>query len=219
MKTCHISRLIAALALSAAVAAAAAISYDVNINTSALSGTSGRLDFTFGGGVPAPPPGKLTISNFLSDGSLGAPTLTNATGSLATQVVLQNTGFPPSDYLTEFTYGALLKFTFTFSGLAVDVPDGISGASTFAFSLLDNSDNPLLIPNPLPVDDPGGFAFTVDLDNTGKTTAKNFMNSGTISPAAPPGVVPEPNMIGVLMLCLSAVLLVSRWTRSGTPQP
>jgi hypothetical protein len=122
---------------------AVALAFQVAINTSSIAGNLGNLDFTFAGGLPAPPSGTLTISSFSSDGTLGVPQLTgDASGSLATSVAINNTpGF--NDNYTPFTFGNVLDFTFAFSGNAVDFPDGVSGASTFAFSMLDNNNPPI----------------------------------------------------------------------------
>jgi hypothetical protein len=183
--------------------AAAGAIYDVNVDTSSINGTLGNLDFTFAGGLPTPPAGTLTISKFTSNGTLGVGQITgDASGSLATQVILNNTGFPPADYFTPFTYGTTLSFQFAFSGLAVTNPDGVSGSSTFAFSLLDgaNPPNPVLIQDPLPPDDPGGFAFTVDLNNDGSIKIQNFMTHGTVGLST--SGVPEPSTLGAAVLGL-----------------
>ena len=204
------------LLLSGAGAAKAApIYFQVNIDTSTISGTAGYLDFTLAGGIPMPPDGVVTIMDFFSDGVLGAAQLSGgALGDLSSQVTLDNSSFPPSEYYTPFAFGHTLTFLVMFSGPAVTNPDGVSGSSTFAFSMLDMADppNPLLLPDPLPGNDPGGFAFTVDLNNDGSTTVNNFMGAGQITPAAPPGAVPEPNMSGAVAACIAAIA-ASRFRR------
>jgi hypothetical protein len=199
-----------ALALVASGVTAGTLSYNAVIDTSSINGTQGFLDFSFAPGMPPPPSGLVTISNFASDGSLGAPQLTgSAAGDLTSQVTLDNSAsFPPNDYYTPLTYGNLLKFTFTFSGLAVTAPDPLSGGSTFFFSMLDNASNPVLVQSPLPPDDPGGFAVTVDLNPDGSTTVHNYTTTGRVTPVPPVGAVPEPNMAAALMACLGGIGLI-----------
>lgn len=161
--------------------------------------------------MPAPPLGTVTIMNFNSNGTLGVPQITgDASGLLGTQVLLNNTSFPPPDFYTPFTYGTELSFDFAISGPAVMNPDGVSGSSTFAFSLLDNGNppNPVLLQNPIPEGDLGGFAFTVDLNNDGSLNIQNYMASGTIGPAI--SGVPEPGTWGGLSLGLGALVLLGR---------
>jgi hypothetical protein len=59
------------------LASAEPITYDVIVNTSTISGTSGSLDFQFDPGPLVSQSASLQILNFTSDGALaGAPILT-----------------------------------------------------------------------------------------------------------------------------------------------
>src|ERR1700733_7997829 len=52
------------------LASADPITYDVTVNTSSISGTTGSLDFNFNPGPLVTQPASLQILNFMSDGTL-----------------------------------------------------------------------------------------------------------------------------------------------------
>ncbi len=96
----------ALLALGLATTAAAQTQYQVTIDTSSLSGTTGNVDFQFN---PFGAAGAATdtISGFTSAGSLPV-TVTNGTGF--------------NDYSQTFTFGISLTSLTTISGRTVSTP-------------------------------------------------------------------------------------------------
>ncbi len=180
----------------------------VTIDTSSIQGTSGYLDFQFSG--PSTPAAILTTSGLnLHGGSVGVEMITgDASGSLLTQLMLLNTlNSPPNEDFASVTFGTQLTFGFDFSGPAVTNPDGVSDASTFAFSILDATGmNPLLLVSNWASVDPGGFAFLVDLNNQGGAIATNFLAHGVVNPE---GVaVPEPSAGSCLAIGLGMLASV-----------
>ncbi|HMJ63463.1 MAG TPA: NF038129 family PEP-CTERM protein, partial [Bryobacteraceae bacterium] len=150
-------RLVALSLLAAASALAAPMSYLVTVNTSAINGTSGFLDFDFAPGNQSQS-AFVTIGNFSPGASLvGAPQISGGvSGSLPGNLTLANsTQF--NDYFQKVTYGPSLSFLLSFAGPALSAPDGSStSGSTFAFAMFDQTGT-----NPLLTSDPNGNAFIV----------------------------------------------------------
>jgi hypothetical protein len=173
-----------ALALGLVRPASADIVYSVNIDTGSIKDSLGGLDFTFAGGNPTPALGTVKILDFVTDGS--GPQLPDSAG-----VSLDNSPGGHNDYFTPFTYGNSLSFKLGFSGAALTSP----GISTFAFSLLDQHDKPVLVSSDLN-HNLGGFAFTIDVGNdVVNDPVNNFMTTRSCV-----GVVPEPDEYAMMLL-------------------
>ena len=187
--------------LTSAPAAGTAVGYFVTVNTTAISGTNGFIDFSFAPGSDSQS-AFVTISGFSTDGTLNpSPQLSGgATGALPGIVTIDNsTQF--NDYFQSFDFQSDIAFTVLFDGPAVTAPNGTStSGSTFTFSMFDSSGT-----NPLLTDDPNGSAFTVDLNLDGSLTPQTF---------SPPVVqdqstIPEPPPF-LLVGSASAVWLALR---------
>jgi hypothetical protein len=167
----------------AAEPASAAVTYVVTVNTTAVNGTSGFLDFQFNPGNGTSQPATATISNFAVVGGAvtGAPSDTgNVTGALpATVTIVNSTAL--NEAFQGFTYGTSFSFVLTLSGPAIDTPNGTATAgSTFGIGLYDSASNPILT-------DQGaltGFAGQVDINLNGTNTPTAFP-----TPPAGPSVV------------------------------
>lgn len=179
-------------------ASADPVTYNVTVNTSSITGTVGSLDFNFNPGPLVTQAASLQILSFSSDGTLaGSPTLTgDVSGALPATLTFDNgTGF--NDYFEGFTFGSTLSFDVSLFGPALSSPDGIStSGSTFAFSMFSDSAGTMPV---LTSDLTNGFAFTVNVNLDGTTTATNF------SPSGPPPM-PEP---GSLVLLGSGIAIIS----------
>jgi len=182
------------------------ITYQVSVNTAALSGQSGNLDFRSAESATAAVTNFQTIGGILSQPA--TPT-GDATGSLPSTLTLDN-GTAFNDVFQGFTYGNSLGFLLTLSGQAIDSPGGTFGTS-FALSLYDAAGI-----TPLLTTDPNGSVLTVNLNANGTTLAQTFPQSATNhTPAAiVTASVPEPSSI-ILCVCailsLSAVWFCFRW--------
>jgi hypothetical protein len=183
------------------------ITYDVTINTSSISGTTGSLDFNFNPGSLVTQSASVEILDFSSTGGAlaGSPTLTgDASGALPGTVTLDNgTGF--NDYFEGFTFGSTLTFEVTLSGPALTSPDGATSGSTFAFSMFSDAEG--TTPT-LTSDTTEGFAFTVDVNVNGTTTVTDFSSETSVVPLT--STVPEPNNIVLILaaiLCAGAMRL------------
>src|ERR1035437_6193866 len=192
-------------------ASAETITYNVNVNTSSIAGTTGSLDLNFNPGPLVSQPASLQILNFASNGTLaGGPTLTgDVAGALAAMLTFDNgTGF--NDYFEDFTFGSTISFEVSLFGSAVSSPDGTStSGSTFAFSMfLDPAGT---VPA-LTTDLTNGFAATIDVNLDGTTTVTNFSKDTGISP------VPEPSsgtaLIGTAIAIMGALLWFRRPRRA-----
>jgi len=193
-------------------ARAGPVTYQVSVNTAALSGQSGNLDFQFNPGSSSAESATATVTNFQTIGGvLSQPaTLTgDATGSLPSTLTLVN-GTAFNDVFQGFTYGNSLGFLLTLSGQAIDSPGGTFGSS-FALSLYDAAGI-----TPLLTTDPFGSVLTVNLNANGITSTETFpqspMDNTPVAAASPANAVPEPATIVMLISAVPVVLFA--WRRS-----
>ena len=184
-----ISLCIAFLLTTATLAVADPITYNVTVDTSSISGTSGSLDFQFNPGPLTTQAASLQILDFSSDGSLaGSPSLTGDVSGALPGTLTYDNGTAYNDYFEDFTYGTTLSFEVILYGPALSSPDGVStSGSTFAFSMF--SDPPGTIPT-LTTDTVDGFASTIDVNLDGTTTVTDPSIQTIIASST---VIPEPS--------------------------
>jgi len=143
--------------------------YDVTVDTSAITGTVGSLDFNFNPGPLLSQDASAQILNFTTDGTLaGSPVLTgDVSGALPSTLTFDNgTGF--NDYFDGFTFGSTLSFQLSPYGPAVSSPDGFStSGSAFGFSMFSDPGGTVPV---LTTDTTDGFAFTTSINLDGTTT-------------------------------------------------
>ena len=178
MKRLHKGGVMAALAgallaaLSATPAAADA-TYQVRIDTSAVKGTSGFLDFQFNPGNSSGQAATATIAGFASDGALTNATLqTNGdvTGTLPGTLTFDNLT-ALNEYFQSFNFGTTIAFSVTLGGPAINAPNGTATAgSTFGVGLYDQNQNPILTNQGAFT----GFAGLIDINLNGTTTVTAF---------------------------------------------
>jgi hypothetical protein len=202
MRTIMLAAVVAVLA--PAIISAGAIASLVTVNTSAISGTSGFLDFDFAPGNNSQS-AFVTIDNFSPGAALaGVPQVSGGvTGNLPGTLTIDNsTQF--NDYFQAFNYGISIQFLLTLDGPALTSPDGVStSGSTFAFGMFDSTGS-----NPLLTTDSNGNTFTVDVNLDGSTTITTFPSDGNGGPPAATVVAetPEPSYF-----LLVALLLAGMW--------
>ena len=184
-----ISLCIAFLLTTATLAVADPITYNVTVDTSSISGTSGSLDFQFNPGPLTTQASSLQILEFSSDGSLaGSPALTGDVGGALPGTLTFDNGTQFNDYFDDFTFGSTLSFQVSLYGPALSSPDGVStSGSDFAFSMF--SDPPGTIPT-LTTDTVDGFASTIDVNLDGTTTVTDPSIQTIIASST---VIPEPS--------------------------
>jgi len=159
--------------------AALPVTYTVTVNTASVSGDTGSLDFNFNPGPLVTQAANLQILNFSTDGTPnGAPVLTgDVSGAIPSALTFDN-GTTFNDYFQGFTYASVLSFNVSISGPAVTNPDGVStSGSTFAFSMF--SDPAGTIPA-LTSDTVEGFAYIVNINLDGTTTATSFLRTTNV---------------------------------------
>ncbi len=174
---------------------AGSVTYLVDVNTNAIAGQAGNLDFQFNPGGLGSEFATATVTSFqTSGGLLSQPaTLTgDASGSLPGTLTLDN-GTAYNDVFQGFTFGSKLDILLTLSGPALNSPGGSSGSS-FALSLYDAAGV-----TPLLTTDPNGSVLTVDLNVNGTVSVLTFPQSSTNSiPIASVSSVPEPASLVLL---------------------
>ena len=139
---------------------------------------------------------QYSILNFSGNGTLtaGSPSLIgDASGALPATLTFDN-GPAFNDYFQGFKFGATLSFDVSLFGPALSSPNGTStSGSTFAFSMFSDlaGTKPVLTS-----DKTNGFAYVVNVNLDGTTTATSFL---------PTRGVPEP---GTGILSLAGMLIV-----------
>ena len=113
----------------------------VSVDTSGLAGTSAQLAFDFiEGGTPS---NTITISGFLTDGTLGSASSSgDVSGTLPGTVILNDSSFF-NEYLTDITLGSSFSFVF---GATANGPDSGSLPDAFSLFLIDPNTGQALFP-------------------------------------------------------------------------
>ncbi len=163
------------------------IGFNVGVNTTAIAGQSGFVDFTFLSGGAAAPAATATVTNFARvGGTLGAATLTgNATGALPGTLTLGNAGafndiFQAVTFGTQYSFQALVN---------TPVPNGSNVGSRLSISLYAADGV-----TPLLTVDPGGAVAAIDVNSAGVGTFTAFASSvAGGAPVATGTAIPEPN--------------------------
>lgn len=183
------ARLLVALALVCGTAPLTAMAevYHVSIDTSALAGTDGYLDFLLQG-VSNATPVQLTLSNFAGDYDSASFALGDVSGAISSALTIGNSaGWNEFGQWTHF--GGVLTFDISYTD------SGATGAgSTLSIALLDAGLSYLGV---------NGDIVTLALQPGGATTISTDSAYATIS------TVPEPatSMLfaaGLLLAGLSA---------------
>ncbi len=186
--------------IPAGTLSAAPILYLTTINTTAISGTTGFIEFGFMPGFGALD-ATVTIANFTPTASLlGTPVATpGVLGSLSSVLTIDNSaGF--NDYSQAFQFGNSITFLLGFDGPALRTPDtGAPGDTLFSFWMLDSGGvNPALPPV-----GPQDVTFTINVNVDGTTTPQIYNPVVTLEVVA----TPEPSAFLLLGLGLAAVAL------------
>lgn len=185
---------------------AAATPLTVVIGTSSLTGINAQLAFDLIDG--GPPSNAITISGFLTDGTLGgSSTLGGVTGTLPGTVILTDSSFF-NEYLQTLILGTTLSLTFD---ATTNAPDTGSVPDAFSLFLLDSATGLPLFPTT----DPAGADALVVLNLTGSVSGDLSVFSATtgeatISVIPANAVVPEPRTV---LLLASGVALWVLWRR------
>lgn len=136
-----------------------AVPYYVSIDTSSLGAVTvgAAIDFVDGG----TPSNSVVISNFATNGTLGAPTTTGGvTGSLPSGITLDDSSFF-NEYYQLISSPTSISFDFEASANA---PDSGSLPDTFAFFLIDDSTGLPFFDTTDPTG--AGALFIVEIDGT-----------------------------------------------------
>jgi hypothetical protein len=201
------------LLLAAAPARAASITYEVHVDTTALSGTDGYLDFQFNPGGLDALAATATITGFNPfDATLIPPAILtgDASGELPADVTLGNSG-GFNDYFHGLTFGNQFSFFLTLTG------DALSPASTplsgTAFSLLLFDVDGF---TPLLTVDPDGRLASLQIGPAGAVGVETFARAQGGDPAATVTeltAVPEPTTLLLVASGAGAIALRRRQSK------
>ena len=193
-------------ALSIGTIPAAADVLTITVNTSGFNGSAAEIALDFIGGPS--PANNITITNFLTDGSLGLQTPSGgASGTLPGTVTLDD----GSNFFNEELAGVTLGNYFSFQVTTNLGPTTASFPDEFSLFLYDRSFNSLFSTS-----DPTGAHAIVTIDLTGGgTTSNSIYASAATFGAAPPTAVPEPASKLLLGSVFAMILLVQRRRAAG----
>jgi hypothetical protein len=187
--------------------------YQITVDTSGVSGSSGYVDLQFNPADPSnSPSATATVSNFTGyTGSLGSPTTDGSvSGSLTSTLTLGNST-ALNAYLSSITFGATLQFLVSLNGPAFS-QTAVDGSS-FAFSLYNNSNpmQPLNGTNPTVV----LLELIPNVVSPGVTIGVGTDSAFSGGPNAQVTAVPEASttVMGLLVVAGGAVAAWRRRTR------
>lgn len=209
MKRLIILANVLAFAFTAVPLIGGTIIYDVQVNTSAVNGTSGSFELQLSSGVAGNPLITATLSNFTVNGTLvGAPTnLGNVSGALPGTVSIDNgnTSFALASMLQQITYGTGFNFRLTIDTVAVDPGPPLTSLPLLAVYLYNASLSPIL------TNDPFGSIITWQTDSLRNPILSTFDSdeSGGLSVVSI-SEVPEPATLSMLGVGLAAMWFARR---------
>jgi hypothetical protein len=186
--------------------------FSVNVTTGPLNGVAGYLAFDFLGGTPIEN-NTVTISGFTSNAALGALTKTgDAFGTISPGPgTMDDTNFFFNEFLQAVTFGTTISFTLnlTTSGAPSGTPD------TFAFYLLDSTQNPFL------TSDPTGANSLFSINVTGPNLSPAvYTSSSAAATVTPAGIsTPEPGSFWMLGVPLLVLIRARGATSRPSPDP
>jgi hypothetical protein len=183
MNFLKIKLLVVAAIIFAASSAFADFSYQVTVDTSSLVGTSptGYLYLDYMPGFVAPVASTATISNFTTDGTLGAQDFayiyngSAVSGSLGSSVVFANSN-PNNDYNQAITFGSSLSFLVSLHGSTSATADA-SSLSLYLFGDAAGT-TPLMTAY--------GQIANISLNNDGTASAVSFAPQADVTPTPIP---------------------------------
>lgn len=185
---------VATLLVLLAVKPAFADSWNISVDTGALAGQTGWLDFQFNPADSSAPASTASVTAFNSNGSLlsAASATGDVAGSLASALIFGNSQYL-NDQLQSFIFGTTMRFSVNINSPV----SSVSGSGTaFSLSVYDSNFSSLLA-DPL-----WGAALVINADSSG--TMDVLAQSGAVSVSA----VPEPGEFSLMLagFCLSGFI-------------
>lgn len=170
--------------------------YHVSIDTSSVGGVSVGLAFDFiDGGTPS---NTVSISNFSTDGTLGAAsTVGGVTGSLPSGFTLDDSDFF-NEYFQSVSSATTLSFDFD---PTANAPDAGSLPDTFSFFLIDDLTGLPLFDTTDPTGAGALFAFEIDgngLLSVYNAAGTNVAVTWSVAAVENNNPVPEPSTLLLL---------------------
>jgi hypothetical protein len=187
MNFLKIKLLIISVIMFAASSAFAALSYDVTVDTSAISGSNGYLYLQYASANAVNSTATLYGYN---GGTLAATNSTSVidgsyvTGMLPGTVVFRNTN-GTNDYNHGITFGSSTKFSLSLAAPAFGGTPG--GNSTFSLGLFSDEGGSTPLYNLIGINNSvAGTLFTIDLNNDGTASVQTLANEASVTPTPIP---------------------------------
>jgi hypothetical protein len=176
-------------------ARAGTIEYLVTVDTSTIVGTNGSLEFQLNPAGANPIPITATIDNYGGNGTLvGSPYVFAGDVTTSGNDITLKNGTALNDAGQDYTFGTLLTFDLTLSGITNDPSkDG----SQFSLTLWDT---PGGNGTQLLTSDPSGATAILDINNDGTQTVGYNHGETTFTPLVGAPAVPEPASLTLLAL-------------------
>ncbi len=172
--------------------------YDVTIDTTDLTGTDAYLAFDLIDGDSVTANNTATISNFLTDATLGmADSTGGVSGTLPGTVTITDT-----DAFNELLQAATLASSISFRLDLTENNPGDSVPDQFSFFLLNSDEFPLYS-----TDDPTGTDAVFAADIFGPGSVELYVFTPTSSPAASTSVTVVPLPPAILLFLTGVSLL------------
>src|ERR1035441_4591901 len=178
----------------------------ISVDTSGLNGSAAQIALDFIGRTS--PANTVTITNFLTDGSLGVQTPTGGGSGTPPGTVTLNDA---SSFFNEQLAGIKLGNYFSFQVDTTNLgPTAGSFPDEFSLLLYDASFNSLITTS-----DPTGANAIVTIDLTGGTATTDTIYTSAATFGSPsPTAVPEPASI-VLFATFAGMILIVQRRRAG----
>lgn len=190
--------------------------FQFTMNTAAINGDSGSLDFSLSPGAGSDQSLTATVYDFSTDtgsyagfqeldgNAFGGPVTLDSPLASGPNVVIGPVpdAYGLNDDFETFNYGNTLSFLVDISGPALTAPDG-EATSGYEFDFETFSD-----PNgidPVLTDDPNGISGSIDVSPDGVVTYNDVSSAIGIAPA-----VPEPASVWLFAGALGAAFLFRR---------
>ncbi len=192
-------------------AMAGPITYDVTVNTSSITSTTGSLDFNFNPGSLVTQSASLQILAFTLRRNAGGRQLSlrnrgDVDGQLPATLTFRST-VPALTITSTISPMAqpFISFAVSLYGPALSAPDGVStSGSTFAFSMFSDSSGTIPV---LTTDTTEGFAFTIGVNLDGSTTVTDDSSQTAMNPVGG-AAAPEPGTAAALGMGIAALILL-----------
>lgn len=180
----------------------APITFNVDIDTSSISGQLARLVLSGENGVGSPGEASVLVSNVTGIIPLDSPRFEGGgiTGDLGDEVLFEaDQIFPSSNFLQDVILSNILTLDVTFDGGSLDTPNNNDATFFVSFGIRDLGTGDALLPA-----SPARTNWTLELGPSGTITPLSVAAGTTINQQgnAAAGTVPAPGILALMLIGL-----------------